>query len=160
GPFRHAPPGSVAVSDRIILFGANRGVNRAQPSALIAQAAPLRTHPMWAVVRGDATLPLAGNAANLDRVLHETQSLTVAVDWDVGFRAELTGYCARPESAEHLAENLRAMVTLAAIASHRAEVKAFADSVQISVEGTTVRVQLSASPSALDQLGVFGASGR
>ena len=78
------------------------------PPELIRHAA---NTPVWIVVRGDTTLPLTGNLANINRLLQQTiyTRITARIESRVEFDAE--GVCAGAEAAEHLEQNLRAIAT-------------------------------------------------
>ena len=69
--------------------------------------------PLWIVARGDATLPLTGNLANLNRLLQQTlyTRLTARIADRAEFVAE--GICANDQAAQHLEQNIRAIATLA-----------------------------------------------
>jgi hypothetical protein len=68
--------------------------------------------PLWMAARGSTTLPVTGNLANLNRILHQTEYTTVAAS--VGERIELhiEGLCRTPGAAQHLEENVRAIASL------------------------------------------------
>lgn len=66
--------------------------------------------PAWLVARGDVTLPLPGNLANINRLLHQTEYTSVAAR---GSEIEATAECRSPEAARHLEENIRALASLA-----------------------------------------------
>lgn len=161
GRFSSAPPGAVLVTPQLALAGSSLQVRAAvrQQSAhqtgapqLIAQAESVAGQPIWAVIRGDARLPLSGNSENLNRMLHFTQYLTAAVNADSALRINLAGYCARPENASHFEESLRALITLARAATHSPDLAALLKSVQIDRRGSTVHVHLAASQTALGEL--------
>jgi hypothetical protein len=166
GHFSNPPPGAVLVGKQLAgkqlaLAGSGlqvRAATRQQAThqtgapQLIAQAESVLEQPIWAVIRGDARLPLSGNGANLNRMLHFTQFLTAAVDADASLRINLTGYCASPENASHLEESLRALITLAAAETRALDLRALLRSIQIDREASTVQVHLEAKQSALQQL--------
>jgi hypothetical protein len=161
GHFSSPPPGAVLVTRQLALGGSSlqvRAATRQQAThqigvpRLIAQASPVVDQPIWAVIRGDARLPLSGNAANLNRMLRFTQYLTVAVNADIAVRINLTGHCATQENARHLEESLRALITLAAAATRTPDLAALLKSVQIDRDVSTVHVNLQASQTALREL--------
>jgi hypothetical protein len=120
------------------------------PADLMARAAPLAAAQMWAVVRGGVTLPLAGNAANVNRLLRLVEYATLDGDLRAGLHARLRGYCRSPEEAAALEQTVRALLTLARVAG--------VESVTATVErqNRTVTVHLTATAeeaaSMLDEL--------
>jgi hypothetical protein len=68
--------------------------------------------PVWMVARGSAALPLTGNLANLNRLLRQTEYTTVAARVGESVDVEIAGVCRSPELAQHLEENVRAIVSL------------------------------------------------
>jgi hypothetical protein len=96
--------------------------------------------PIWIVARGSVSLPLAGNLANINRLLSQTDHtrVTATVADRVQFEAE--GVCATPGAAEHLAGNVRAIATLAKLP------------IDVRVDGNIVRVTGSAAVDAVARL--------
>ena len=108
---------------------------------------------IWIVAMGNATLPVSGNAQNLNRLLHSTEYATLGVHVTDGIEAEATGVCGTAEGARRLEEELRAMASIAAAAEARqpgiaAELRA----IQVSREERTVRVDLRAGAAGVEQL--------
>jgi hypothetical protein len=99
-------------------------------SDLLARAADT---PIWLVARGSMTLPVAGNLANINRLLHQTEYMTVAAQVGDRVEVEATGVCRTPEQAKHLEENVRALASLL-LAKYPVEVR---------TDGATVRVTAS-----------------
>jgi hypothetical protein len=97
---------------------------------LLARAAEA---PIWLAARGSMTLPVAGNLSNINRLLHQTEYMTVTAQ--VGERVDVnaTGDCRTPEQAKHLEENIRALASLL-LAKYPVEVR---------TEGTRVRATAS-----------------
>jgi hypothetical protein len=165
GHFPPVPPGAVLSGDGFALAGSpnaikaaqdNRANGRNSASSLLEMAEPLRNEPIWAIVRGDAPLPLHGNGANLLRALQYTQYTTAAASFQTrsepGLRLRLTGYCATAGKAQELEESLRAMVTLAQKAVRAADLKATLASVNISRDESKVLVSLTAGPAVLREM--------
>lgn len=107
---------------------------------------------IWAVVRGDAHLPLPGNLANLNRLLRFTDYATAAIQGDSTLHIDLTGYCARPDKAQHLEESMRALLTLSAAATRASSVAALLKSIQVDRDGSIVHVHFEGDPSAPGEL--------
>jgi hypothetical protein len=161
GHFSSPPPGAMLITKQLALAGSGvqvRAAARQQAThqtgapQLITQAESVSQQPIWAVIRGAARLPLFGNGANLNRMLHFTQYLTASVNTDASLRINLTGYCAGAENATHLEESLRALITLAAAATHAPDLRDLLKSVRIDREASTVHVHLQANQAALQQL--------
>ena len=115
---------------------------------LIERAAPLAgpgtTAAIWAVARGDATLPLTGNAANLNRVLHSSAYTTLALRLQNGFVLEATGQCTSPARAQDLENSLRGIVTLSATSLARNPTLAgIPQAIRVRRENATVTATLA-----------------
>ncbi len=108
------------------------------PADLMARATPLAAAQIWAVVRGGVTLPLAGNAANVNRLLRLVEYATLDGNLRSGLHARLHGYCRSAEEAAALEQTVRAVLTLARVAG--------VESVTATVERqeSTVTVHLTA----------------
>ncbi len=124
GHFHSAPPGAVMADGGIALAGSANAVRdaiaqqktgRTGAPELMARA---RTVPvesaLWAVVAGNATLPLTGNAQNLNRALHFAQYTTLTAQVGQDVHLESTSDCASPQAAQRLEETLRAFDSLGA----------------------------------------------
>ena len=108
-----------------------------------AGAAPLLARapagPLWVAADGSAQLPLAGNAANLNRLLHFTQYTTATATFDARPIIEFAGICGNEENARRVEETIRAVLSLAQrLQSSRA--------VEIQRDGSTVKVRLELNP--------------
>ena len=102
---------------------------------------------------GSATLPVSGNAQNLNRLLHATEHATLAVRVTDGIEAEATGVCGTAEAARRLEEELRAMASIAAAAEARQpEIAAELRAIRVSREERTVRVDLRAGAAGVERL--------
>jgi hypothetical protein len=162
GAFSTTPSGTMPLTPHLVVAGP-AGVVRAaatqysthRPGApqLVDEAAPVMHSAIWAVVRGDAHLPLPGNLANLNRLLHFTDHVTAAIQGDSPLQIDLTGYCPGPGRAQHLEESVRALVTLSAAATHDAALAALLQSTKLARDGSVVRIHFEANPSAFGQLG-------
>lgn len=102
---------------------------------------------MWLVAQGGITLPLTGNAANLNRILHLTESITLSAQVDAAVRLDATGQCPSPEGARQLEESLRAILTLAGVAARRQpDLAQTLQAIEIRRDDRTVRAGLSTTP--------------
>ena len=68
--------------------------------------------PIWVVARGNASLPLTGNLANLNRLLQQTNYTTASARIGERVELEIAGVCDSPAIAQHLEENVRAIASL------------------------------------------------
>jgi hypothetical protein len=89
--------------------------------------------PLWLAARGSMTLPVAGNLSNINRLLHQTEYMTLAAQVSDKLDVQAAGYCRSADTAKHLEENLRALASLL-LAKYPVTVRS---------EGTTVRVEAS-----------------
>jgi hypothetical protein len=103
---------------------------------LIARAAAT---PIWLAARGSMTLPVEGNLANINRLLHQTEYMTLAAHVDERVEVDAAGECRTAAQAEHLEENVRALASLL-FAKYPVEVR---------TDGTTVHVKASLPVSAI-----------
>ncbi|MBV8906071.1 MAG: hypothetical protein JOZ22_20730 [Acidobacteriia bacterium] len=161
GNFAKAPSGTILLTPHLALAGSEtatraaasqHATRRIAAQQLLSEAAPVMHNPSWAVARGGTPLPVAGNLANLNRILRFTEYATAGLSGESALSIYFTGYCASPEPARHLEESLRAIVTLASTATHSADRKSLLQSIRIDREDSTVRVQLPLSQPALEQL--------
>jgi len=163
GQFREPPAGATLLAPNLALAGPpdlvraatsqhNTGTTGApelvDPAKLAAAAKPI-----WIVVRGGVTLPLGGNAANLNRLLHATTHMTITVELRDSFDLELTALCLTAGDGREFEQSLRAILTLAAAGNARQpDFAALLRAIQIRRDDRTVHVALTAAPDGLDQL--------
>jgi hypothetical protein len=158
GDFPQAPPGAVLAGRTLAIGGSQAAIQAAiaQHQAGGTGPADLLAHAgggaIWIVVRGTATLPVAGNAANLNRLIHETEFVAANVTLAKQITFEMTGFCRTADRARAFEENLRAIFSLAAGAVRQPELAALLQSVNVRRDGLTVRVILSASDDAAARL--------
>jgi len=121
---------------------------------LLARAAPLAGgKQIWIVARGGVTLPVAGNADNLNRLLRDTEYAAIAARIGSGIEIEATAVARTAEAGREFEENLRAIFSLTAAASARQpDLVALIRSIRISREDRTVRAEFSGGPDAVDRL--------
>ena len=161
GRFATTPPGVVLLTPGLALAGSPAAIRAASAQhaggrtgapALVAQAAPVLTKDIWAVVRGGARLPLPGNAANVNRLLALTGYTTASATWDAAIRMDADGHCAAPESARQLEEHLRALITLGKATAKAPDLASLFQSVDLRRDGNVVRLSFSATPQAVEHL--------
>jgi len=108
---------------------------------------------IWLAVRGGRALPLAGNAANLNRLLEDADFAGAALDLGPSATLRFHARARTAESAETLEQRLRAVLSLAAEAEiHRPELARLLDAAQVRRNGREVAATLSASPDLLAKL--------
>lgn len=117
----------------------------AAPPPELAQAAA-SGKPIWVFVRGGTTLPLTGNAANVNRLLHATSSATLTIALGERIDLELRAIGLNDAAATEFEQSLRAMLTLATAAKMKLP------AVQVGRTGREVHISCTAAPDALDQL--------
>jgi len=129
------------------LVTATRSGGRVEVSGTPGQGAPadLVAHaseaPLWIVARGSATLPLSGNLANVNRLLHQTEFTVVAArPVGDGFELRAEGICRGDAEAEHLEGNVRAIGSLMRFP------------MEVTREGSTVGVRATVSADQLAKL--------
>jgi hypothetical protein len=96
--------------------------------------------PLWLVARGNVTLPLAGNLANINRLLHQTQYAVVSARPGERFELRADAFCRSDADAQRLEENVRAIGSLTRFP------------LEVAREGATVRVTASVAPEVLGKL--------
>ena len=132
------PPNLVTAArtgTRIVVTGAPNQPGR--PPDLLRHAA---LTPLWIVVRGDTSLPLTGNYANLNRLLRQTDYTRISAQVTDRLEYDAEGVCLTPEAAAHLEQNIRAIATLTKLP------------LSVRVEANTVHVTGSAPLDALNHL--------
>ena len=152
GRFSEAPPGATLVAPGLAVAGHKNGRDGAPD--LLARAASLAGgKQIWMVARGGVPLPVAGNAANLNRLLRNTEYAAIAARIDSGIEIEATAVGRTSEAGRELEESVRAILTLAVAASARQpDVVALIRSIRISREDRTVRVAVTGGAEAAASL--------
>jgi hypothetical protein len=163
GAFPEAPGGMTLLGKGLAAAGTVEGIRAAAaqrktggtgaPWLLDRAAAMAGSSPVWAVVRGGAALPLAGDAANLNQLLRLVDYAAAGIRLDSALRFEAVAQGRDEPSARRFEENLRAMFTLAAATKRgNAPPAAALRSAQVRRDGLTVRVALSIEPEQLDSV--------
>jgi hypothetical protein len=152
GNFAQTPAGATLLGRNLALAGApdlvriataqraagqpgNTGILRL--ASRIAEGAPA-----WAVASGPVSLPLTGNAANLNRLFRSTRSAGIALTLEGRANFSLSAECADDASAREFEENLRAILSLLG----RFE------AVRVHRDSTAVHATFAASPDVLRKL--------
>jgi hypothetical protein len=157
GDFAAAPSGFTLISSHLAAGGSADGIREAQTRrrtgdtgapVLLAQAAGLAPdHAIWAAAAGDADLPLTGNFANLNRLLHYSRYTTAAARVTDRLEIEADATCADPGQARELEETLRAFASLLSAAGGRhSDLSAIWSNLHVGAHNSTVRATLSLSP--------------
>lgn len=161
GSFQTAPPGAVLLSPRLALAGPPNAVRAAAAQhargtsgtpTLTIRAQSAAVQPVWAVVQGGVSLPLTDNLANLNRLMAETQYVTLTAELNSGLVLHAAGVCRSADEAQHLEETVRGLLSLAAPASRSRDLGALLGSIHPQRDGNTVHADLNASPDAVQQL--------
>ena len=163
GTFHEAPPGTTLVAPGLAAAGspdsvraaiAQHKTGRDGAPGLFAHAASVADgKQIWMVARGGVPLPVAGNAANLNRLLHNTEYATIAARIGSRIEIEASAVGRTAEAGREFEESLRAILSLTAAANARQpDLVALIHSVRIRREDRTVQVALSAGPDAAASL--------
>jgi hypothetical protein len=147
--------GATVPAPGIALYGAPdliaAGTTAHAPAGILSLAESVAAgHSVWIALRGGATLPLEGNAANLNNLLRAAESVTITIRPDDPAGIDITAQCPTPESAQRWEQTVRALSSLAAATNSRAAL----DSLAISRTDRVVHVAVRAPLSAL--AGAFG----
>lgn len=108
---------------------------------------------VWAVIHGDGRLPLTGNLANFFNLLRDADYTSLTADLRDPPALTITADCPTAEQARHFEGSLRAMVTMAAVASARQpEIAAQIRSFRVTRDDRTVHASGPISPEILSRL--------
>jgi hypothetical protein len=156
GDFRgNAPAGTTLLSANVAIAGRHPAGSSAPPADLLAQAESIAAgHAIWIIARGTATLPLTGNAQNINRLLHMADTVWLGADLHSGLTLDSTAQCSTPERARGFEESLRALLTLTSLGLRlrQPELAALLGSATIERRDRTVHATLSAGPGTAAQL--------
>jgi hypothetical protein len=162
GAFASAPAGATLVAPGLVLGGPDRAIRAAMarrsrgphaPSALLGFAAGVAAKPVWMVAPGGVTLPLSGNAANLNRLLRDSEFASVTAAPGPRIQLEATAVGRSADAARDVEETLRGMVAMMTMAEKRGSpAAALLGAVEIRREGHVVKATVSATPYALENL--------
>lgn len=116
----------------------------AAPPDLLAEAEEAASgNEIWAVVRGNVTLPLTGNAANVNRLLRNMEFAAVTLREQSQVEIAVLARGVTSEAARHFEETLRATLTMTAAAEAKdVEIAGALRAVTVRREDRTVRATL------------------
>ncbi len=149
GAFVEAPAGTTLVAPGLALAGSSESVRAAEAGhkapELLAQAESVAPgNQIWIVTSGDVTLPLTGNAANVNRMLRNMEFAAVTVRAPSAVEFAIAARGRTPDAARRFEETLRAALTMAAVAeAKQSDLAAIFRSIQVSREDRTVHAALS-----------------
>jgi hypothetical protein len=163
GSFRQAPAGATLLASGLAIAGdptslaaatsQHRTGQSGAPDLLADAAAIAPGAQIWMVARGGVQLPFTGNAANLNRLLRNSEYAAVAMKLNSQIEIAATVVGRTPDAARQVEETLRAAITLAAAGEARQSgLVALLKSIQITRDSRTVHAGVSASPDALQKL--------
>jgi hypothetical protein len=157
GNFTHPPSGYTMIAPGIAASGAPNRIQAARQQLRAgsggASPFPEAAGTIWAAVRGDGRIPLAGNLANANNLLREASTTTLSAQLRDAVDLTLTAQCPSPENARRFEESLRAIVTLAAAASARQpEIAKALREIRVERQDRTVHASGTATPEALARL--------
>jgi|SRR5579871_1009065 len=161
GHFSAPPPGGVLLAKEMALAGPaelvraatlQRATGRTGAFALLEKAQPFAAMPVWFVVHGTAQLPLPGNLANLNQLLHMTEYTAVGLDLGPSMKLQALATCTSPGAAQHFEETIRAMLTLARAANRDPDLGVILRSAEVQRTGLIVQASMTGSRAGLDKL--------
>src|SRR5271157_3180683 len=162
GRFREAPPGATLVAPGLAVAGPADSVRAAiaqhktgrggAPDLLIRAASLADGKQIWMVARGGVPLPVAGNAANLNRLLRDTEYAAIAARIGSRIEIEAIAVARTAEAGREFEENLRAIFSLTTAGVRQPDLVALIRSIRISREDRTVRASFSGGADAVDRL--------
>jgi hypothetical protein len=128
---------------------AQRRAQTAGAPALLARAESIAAgRQIWIVIQGGVALPLSGNAANLNRLLHNAESATVTANFDSGLALEVTAIGRTTDAARDIEETVRGHHAGCGSRSAAADLAKLLRSIRIEREDRSVRIALSADQDA------------
>ena len=158
GDFSAAPAGSTPIAKGLAASGSADWVDAARHgsgrNALLPRAETVAaSSDIWMVADGNASLPVTGNAENLNRLLHMTEYATLTVRLTDSAALEVTGACSGAEQASHLEETVRAFAGIGAgAAARQPALAAILRRVRITRDGRAVHVVLTVEAVELPEL--------
>jgi hypothetical protein len=155
GGFEQPPAGYTPIEKGIAASGTSGRVDAARqalaagsPHALVL---PQGTAELYASIRGDGKLPLAGNLSNAGHLLSMASASRAIAHVGTDVELEVEAQCATSSQALQLEESLRAMLTLAAAGAKEAPVAQMLRDTRVTRENILIRVRLVAKPAALSK---------
>ena len=136
-----------------------KGGRGGAPGSLLTRVEALPGDPqIWAVTSGwtglrPETLRQMGNAANLDRVLRSTESTTLTADLRAGMHAAIAAECRNEADGLNLSAELRGLLGLMrSVPKNRPDLLRALDSIQVTQQGRSVKVNVDLPQDLLDRL--------
>jgi hypothetical protein len=163
GPFQHPPAGATVVNRDLAVAGdpefvsaalAQQKTGKSGAPDLVADAATIsQGNQIWVVARGGVALPLTGNAANLSRLLRNSEFGAVSLRLEDRVILAATVLGRTPDAARQVEETLRAAITLAAAGeSRQTDLQTLLKSIQLVREDRIVKATVNATPEVLTKL--------
>jgi len=163
GRFHEAAPGATLIGSSLMLSGSpamiqaalaqrRSGAPGSRDLLAVAEAAA-SGHAVWIATRGSVTLPLTGDAANLNRFLRLADFATLGLRLDSQTQLDLAADCPSPDVASHFEESLRAFLSLSVLGvARRPQLAAMLRAVEVHRDSVRVSASLASPPEALPQL--------
>lgn len=163
GRFAQPPAGGVLLAKDLVIGGtpdfvaaatAQYKSGRSGSPGLIDYAASIAPGTqIWILAPGGVALPLTGNAANLNRLLRDSEYASVTVKLDSGVELAFGAIGRTAEAARQVEDTLRAAITLAiAGESRQPEMASLLRSIQLSREDRKVSARLAANAESAGRL--------
>jgi hypothetical protein len=163
GHFREAIPGGTPVGSGLMLSGSQALVQAAMAQRqrgktgspdLLAQASTAAAgRAVWIATRGRISLPLTGDAANVNRFLRLADFATLGVHLGSPVQVDFTAQSASAEEAQHLEESLRAFLSLSVLGVRRQpKLRAMLQSADVRRTGPAVQASIAAPADDLQAL--------
>jgi hypothetical protein len=150
--------GATQIAPDVALSGAPNliaaATNAHPPAQILGPAESVaRAAPIWIALRGGIALPLEGNLANANKLLHDTEFVTLTAQPADPADFQLTAQCPSSDAALRFEQSLRAIVSLAiATGTRQPATIAALQSIRIQRDERVVHVSLSAPLDTLLQL--------
>jgi hypothetical protein len=155
-PSHTTPAGAVVLAPGLALYGSPEQTAAAKTQyesgaagapGLLAQAESVASGAqVWIAARGNAPLPLTGNAANLAAILRKAEFVTLSARDSAALALQLRAAARDVNSAAAIEETLRADLTLAAAGESRhADLAAALRSADVSRQDREVTLSISLS---------------
>jgi hypothetical protein len=161
GRFASAPAGSALLGPTLALAGSpdairaattQHATGRTGAPRLVTEAQSVANKSIWIAAEGHVSLPLAGNIANLNRMLQFVDYATLSAELNARVDIRATGVCHTAEDCRQLEESLRALVTLAATTARDPDLAVVLRTAQVTRDGSQVMLAASADMKAIQTL--------
>jgi hypothetical protein len=150
-----APNLAVSGSDQMIRAAVSqyRTGKTGSPGLVDYAARVAGRSPIWIAARGGVTLPLAGNARNLNRLFRDLEYASLTIDLTSALELRINASGRTEQAAREFEENLRGFLSLASAAENRRpDIAKLLDSVQIRRQGASASASLSIPAGSMDGL--------